>query len=226
VPSPRAAHRALVVAVVVLAVGGAGLLAAGFNAKPGPPRPAAHAAPTGPHSAAAASSQPAGRAWSARSEPTRITIPTIGVAAEIMPVGLDSEGGLQVPPLEQAQVAGWYSPGPSPGDNGNAVIVGHVDSYATGPAVFFRLGALRSGDTIQVTRQDRTVLRFAVDGVKSYPKGAFPTGLVYGPADQVQLRLVTCGGYFDDRNRSYPDNVIVFATLTAVVQSTKESVHS
>jgi hypothetical protein len=243
---PRAAHRALVVevvevvevvgvvgvvGVVVLAVVGAGLLAAGFTAKPRPPRPVAAAAPAGLQSAVAALSRPAGtptvgRARAARSEPNRITISTIGVAAEIMPVGLDSEGRLQVPPLERAQVAGWYSLGPSPGEYGNAVIVGHVDSYATGPAVFFRLAALRPGDTIQVTRQDRTALRFAVDGVTSYPKAAFPTGLVYGPADKAQLRLVTCGGDFDDQNRSYPDNVIVLATLTSVVASTNESVHS
>jgi hypothetical protein len=79
---------------------------------------------------------------------------------------------------------------------------------------------------VDASTLDRTALRFAVDGVTSYPKAAVPTGLVYGPAGKAQLRLVTCGGDFDDQNRSYPDNVIVFPTLAGVVQSKNESVHS
>ncbi|HEV7899105.1 MAG TPA: class F sortase [Planosporangium sp.] len=252
------AVAALAVAVVVLTGVGTGLLAASFNAPPRrPPQPVAQAAPPGLDSAAAALSGPAGSRPApgmpapgmpapgtprlARSDPTRITIPRIGVAAEIMSVGLDKDDRVQPPPLEKAKVAGWYGPGPSPGEIGSAVIVGHVDSRTTGPAVFFRLGALVPGDTIQVTRKDGTAARFTVDGVKAYPKTDFPTDLVYGPADKARLRLVTCGGRFDGRDRSYSDNVIVFATLAPVVQgtvlqgtvlqgtvlqSTNESVHS
>jgi sortase (surface protein transpeptidase) len=149
----------------------------------------------------------------ARSAPTNISIPTIGVAAQIMSLGVNTDGTVQVPPLDQAQLAGWYNLGPSPGEIGNAVIMGHVDSRKIGPAVFFRLGELRPGDVIQVTRTDKTVVKFSVDGVKSYPKAAFPTELVYGPSDKASLRVVTCGGIFDEKKRSYPDDIIVFATL-------------
>lgn len=90
--------------------------------------------------------------------------------------------------------------------------MGHVDSYAIGPAVFFWLGELRPGDRIEVTRADGTVARFSIDGVRSYPKTAFPAELVYGPSDRAGLRLVTCGGVFDRRQRSYRNNVVVFAT--------------
>jgi sortase (surface protein transpeptidase) len=105
-------------------------------------------------------------------------IPTIGVAAKIMPVGLNKDGTVEVPPLELAWLAGWYQRGRSPGEIGNAVIIGHVDSYKTGPAVFFRLGELKPGETIEVARKDGITARFTVDGVKAYPKTAFPTGLV------------------------------------------------
>ncbi|MGW0431084.1 class F sortase [Micromonospora sp. NPDC003197] len=149
----------------------------------------------------------------ARSEPTDITIPRIGVAAKIMSLGVNPDGTIQVPPLDQAQLAGWYQPGPSPGEIGNSVIVGHVDSAVIGPAVFFRLGALQPGDKIQVTRKDRTIAKFKVDRVESYPKTGFPTELVYGPTDKAALRVVTCGGQFDERTRSYVNNVIAFATL-------------
>jgi hypothetical protein len=36
---------------------------------------------------------------------------------------------------------------------------------------------------------------------------------VYGPIPYPALRLITCGGDFDRRARSYRNNVIVFARL-------------
>ncbi|MEU6021608.1 class F sortase [Micromonospora sp. NPDC047134] len=148
-----------------------------------------------------------------RSAPTTVRIPRIGVNAKIMPLGTNPDGTVQVPPLDQALLAGWYEPGPSPGEVGNAVIVGHVDSAAIGPAVFFSLGALKSGDTITVDRADGRPVTFQVDSVVSHPKNAFPTEQVYGPNDRPGLRVITCGGQFDDATGDYPDNVIVFASL-------------
>ncbi|MGW5672173.1 class F sortase [Micromonospora sp. NPDC003776] len=150
-----------------------------------------------------------------RSTPTTIAIPRIGVRADIMSLGTNPDGTVQVPPLDQAMKAGWYSPGASPGETGNAVIVGHVDSAKLGPAVFFNLGSLTKGDTINVAREDGSTATFTVDEVKSYPKTAFPTELVYGPSDRPALRVVTCGGAFDQNARSYVDNIIVFATMTS-----------
>ncbi|MEU3456350.1 class F sortase [Micromonospora sp. NPDC006766] len=149
-----------------------------------------------------------------RSTPTSVTIPTIGVHAEIMSLGLNPDGSIEVPPLAQAMKAGWYSLGASPGEAGNAVIVGHVDSSKLGPAVFFNLGALKPGDTISVAREDGSTATFTVNEVKSYPKTDFPTELVYGPSDTPSLRVVTCGGAFDQSAGSYVDNVIAFATMT------------
>ncbi|SBT46583.1 class F sortase [Micromonospora auratinigra] len=150
-----------------------------------------------------------------RSAPTTISIPRIGVNAEIMSLGTNPDGTVQVPPLDQAMKAGWYSPGASPGEAGNAVIVGHVDSAKLGPAVFFDLGSLQPGDTIAVARADGSAATFRVDEVKSYPKTAFPTELVYGPNDKPGLRVVTCGGTFDRSAGSYLDNIVVLATMTA-----------
>jgi hypothetical protein len=148
-----------------------------------------------------------------RSAPVEISIARIGLTAQIMTVGLDAAGAIEVPPLERAQLAGWYELGPSPGEIGNAVIVGHVDSRAMGPAVFFHLGALLPGDLVEIRRQDGSVAKFKVDHVASYTKSSFPTDLVYGEAAGAGLRLITCGGTFDEKARSYLDNVIVFATL-------------
>ncbi|WP_407676324.1 class F sortase [Plantactinospora alkalitolerans] len=147
-----------------------------------------------------------------RSEPTTIAIPKIKVNAKIISIGLNGDGTVQVPPLKQAQLAGWYKLGVSPGEIGNAVVVGHVDSAAMGPAVFFKLGALRQGDELRVTRKDGEIVRFAVDTVESYPKTAFPAELVYGAVDTARLQVVTCGGKFDRKKGSYPNNIVVSAT--------------
>ncbi|TDB70331.1 class F sortase, partial [Micromonospora sp. KC723] len=147
--------------------------------------------------------------------PTVISIPRIGVEAEVMTLGTNPDGTVQVPPLEQAHRAGWYSPGVSPGEAGNAVIVGHVDSAKLGPAVFFSLGSLTKGDTITVSRADGTRATFTVDEVRAYPKNAFPSELVYGPSDVPALRVVTCGGVYDQNTGGYTDNVIVLARMTS-----------
>ncbi|MFD6664125.1 class F sortase [Micromonospora chalcea] len=156
----------------------------------------------------------AGPAPLPRSAPTTISIPRIGVQAEIMSLGTNPDGTVQVPPLDQAMKAGWYSPGASPGEAGNAVIVGHVDSAQLGPAVFFNLGALVPGDTIVVTRQDGRAATFTVREVGSYPKTAFPAAQVYGPSAVPALRVVTCGGVFDRTAGSYLNNIVVYAPRT------------
>jgi len=186
---------------------GVGLVRASVKETPPPPQPAVEAAPD-PTSAPGAVVP----AHLARSAPTDITISRIGVRAKIMNLGVNADNTLQVPPLTKATLAGWYSLGPSPGEIGNAVIVGHVSTAELGPTVFFKLGSLRKNDIITIKRKDGSNARFTVDGVKAYPKKTFPTDLVYGPSDKPSLRLVTCGGKFDAKAHNYVDNVIVFAT--------------
>ncbi|MFI6228973.1 class F sortase [Micromonospora echinospora] len=148
-----------------------------------------------------------------RSQPTRIRIPKIGVDAPTVPLGLDKNQQIAVPPLNQPGKTGWYKLGPSPGEIGTAVVVGHVDSRAKGRAVFYRLGALKPGDTIEVPREDGKKARFVVDGVTRYPKKKLPLDLVYGHTDKAQLRVITCGGGYDKAAKAYKDNIVVFATL-------------
>jgi hypothetical protein len=198
------------VLVAVTALAGAGLLGASFSETPTPPQPAAAAAPMfDPVPAPTGTAAPARLA---RSEPVSVHIGRIGVKARIMKLGLNKDKTLAVPPLKKAELAGWYSLGASPGEVGNAVVVGHVTTAETGAAVFFRLGELRKGDKVMIKRKDGGAVNFTVDGVKAYPKKKFPTDLVYGPNQRAGLRLVTCGGKFDAKAHNYVDNVIVFAT--------------
>ena len=148
----------------------------------------------------------------ARSAPVKIRIPRIGVNAPVMKLGRDADGTVQVPPLAAHNLAGWYRYGPSPGQRGPAVILGHVDS-ATGVSVFYDLRNLRPGDQVYVTLADGKVAVFTVDGLQKVAKDAFPTASVYGRARYPSLRLITCGGPFDQAAGHYVDNIIVYAHL-------------
>ncbi len=150
-----------------------------------------------------------------RSVPMSVDIPAIGVHSELLRLGLNADGTIQVPSLAtSADEAAWYMYSPTPGQIGASVIEGHVDSYR-GPAVFFRLGALRPGDVIDVTLADGVTAIFRVTGVRDYAKVKFPTGIIYGPTDYAALRLITCGGTFDPATGHYLSSTVVFASLTS-----------
>jgi LPXTG-site transpeptidase (sortase) family protein len=149
-----------------------------------------------------------------RSVPRFVRIPGIGVDAPVMKVGLDADGSVQVPPLGAHNLAGWYRSGPAPGQRGPAVILGHVDSK-TGISVFYRLRDLHAGDRVYVTLADKKVAAFVVDGLQKVAKDAFPTASVYGQAGYPSLRLITCGGPFDQATGHYLDNIVVYAHLVS-----------
>ncbi|MFI5681272.1 class F sortase [Streptomyces cellulosae] len=151
----------------------------------------------------------------APSPPTAIRIPSIGVDAPVIGLDADRTGHLQTPPEADDNLAGWYEDGARPGSTGNAVITGHVDT-PRGRAVFYALGALHKGDTIAVTRADRSTAVFSVYGVEVHPKNAFPDELVYGATQQPELRVITCGGRYT-KATGYQANVVVYARLAKAV---------
>jgi sortase (surface protein transpeptidase) len=142
-------------------------------------------------------------------KPAFVEVETIGLTSSLIPLGLRTDGTLQVPTV--ASQAGWFSEGVVPGQPGAAVVVGHVDSYL-GSAVFGRLKELKPADVIRVVMNDGSTLAFSVGRIDQYPKNIFPTDLVYGKTDKAELRLVTCAGQFDKSARSYTDNIVVYAT--------------
>lgn len=149
-----------------------------------------------------------------RSKPEYLEIPAIDVRSDIQGLGRTAEGALDTPaPGPYYDDAAWYRHSPTPGSLGPAILMGHVDSAANGPSVFFRLGELRPGDRVSITRADDSVATFVVDEVHRYAKDDFPTRTVYGDIDHAGLRLITCGGAFDDAAGHYLDNIVVFASL-------------
>jgi Sortase domain len=177
--------------------------------------PSSHSGPT----ATAKAHEPPGvagfhsvRTYDQVAPPVHLQIPAIDVSTPLVKLGRLPDGTLQVP--KAWGTAGWYDQGPRPGQPGPAVILGHVDSKS-GPAVFYRLQALRPGDTVRVGLADGRTLVFRVQRLQRYPKNEFPTQAVYFPTLGRELRLITCGGDFDYARDSYVDNIVVYATLVS-----------
>ncbi|AEV82215.1 sortase [Actinoplanes sp. SE50] len=146
------------------------------------------------------------------SRPERLSIPELKVDAPILQVGLAGDGSVDVPPLNRHNEVGWFDGGPTPGQFGPALFVGHADTR-TGPSVFHDLGRLKPKQRIEVRRADGTVAVFEVNAVEHYDKDQLPVGKVYGDYSRPSLRLMTCGGRWLGGEQGYSDNVVVYASL-------------
>jgi Sortase domain len=173
-----------------------------------PPRPEASPSTAPATTTARAAIPSTTRPLPRPSPPVAVEIPSIGVSSRLIRLGLHADGTMEVP--RDYGVAGWFTGGAMPGEDGPAVISGHVDSRS-GPAVFYRLGDLGPGDTVRVLRADGDWLAFRVTGSARYAKAEFPTEAVFGPVTGPVLRLVTCGGPFDRSTGHYLDNLVVTA---------------
>jgi hypothetical protein len=208
-PAPRGTYRARAAGLAgsALIAGGAIAIAVAMLAQQHAPQPGASAAgATGPGAKGPSLH---------RSLPVSVDIPAIGVHSQLLRLGVNADGTVQVPPVTtSADQAAWLKYTITPGQIGASVIEGHVDSYR-GPAVFYRLGALRPGDAIDVTLADGVMGIFRVTGVREYAKDKFPANTIYSDANFAALRLITCGGAFDYATGHYLSSTVVFASLTS-----------
>ncbi|WP_078577251.1 class F sortase [Salipaludibacillus agaradhaerens] len=142
--------------------------------------------------------------------PVMIQIPKLGIAAEIVPCHMNKDGSMQVP--EKGDVAGWMTNSPIPGDEGNAVIAGHVDDF-TGPAIFFSLKNLVHGDEILIKDAHGLTLTFEVAKIEIYPNHYAPIDTIFGYASTPKLNLITCHGLFDRKRKTHEERLVVYTEL-------------
>ena len=147
------------------------------------------------------------------SPPTELSVPSLGIQTPVERLGLQADHQVQVPSNDH--VVGWFDLGPTPGQVGSAVILGHVDSYQ-GPGIFFEIKNLRLGALIEVRLANRLNTLFRVVRVVQYAKTHFPDNLVYGSTSGRNLNLVTCGGTFNHATGSYESNIVVFTRLVGM----------
>jgi LPXTG-site transpeptidase (sortase) family protein len=144
-------------------------------------------------------------------DPTKLVIPSIDVQADLEGVGVLDNGQMGVP--DSAEGVGWFEPGATPGETGNAVMAGHVDS-TSGPAVFFDLEEMEAGDDVHVTNDDGQELTFTVEKVVSYPRQEAPMEAIFGASDSRNLQLITCSGTFNQDQGTHDERLVVYTELT------------
>lgn len=142
--------------------------------------------------------------------PAELIIPKLNIDTSIESVGIDPFGNMDVPKDEEN--AGWYKYSVLPGDTGNAVMAGHLDSK-TGPAIFYKLADLDVGDEIIVRSTLGQTKTFTVTATKIYSNTNFPSQVVFGPTDARRLNLITCTGVFNRASMHYNQRIVVFSEL-------------
>lgn len=145
------------------------------------------------------------------SYPVRLEIPTLGIDARVQRTGLKANGAMGTP-TNFTDVA-WYEPGTVPGQQGSAVIDGHVDNGLGLDGVFKRLSSIRVGDTVSVTDRDGTILNFIVTSIDYYDYQAAPVRLIFGEQGAARLRLITCEGDWVPGAKTYDRRLVVTAVL-------------
>ncbi|WP_252312134.1 class F sortase [Sinobaca sp. H24] len=141
--------------------------------------------------------------------PAAIRINAIDLDAEVDEMGYTESGGMEVP--DNGEDTGWFSPGFKPGQQGNAVIAGHVNDRS-GPAVFYHLDKLKPGDLIEVTGDDGEKVTFEMESAASYPYDDAPIQQIFGASNERKLQLITCTGEFDNDAGTHRERLVVTAS--------------
>ncbi|MBW5254905.1 class F sortase [Streptomyces sp. P01-B04] len=205
--TPSLVHACLVLTALTSLTALTGCSDASPSKSPAAVAPTTSTAVTPEAGSSAATGSPA---KPAAQPPVHVSIPSLGVDSDIMRLGLNTDGTVEVPPAEKGMTVGWYTGGPVPGAQGPAVLIGHNDTRF-GRAVFHDLKKITKGADITVRDAKGAEVHFEVTGRETASKTAFPTNRVYGPTDDRALRLVTCDGAFDAQGHPV-DNLIVYAT--------------
>jgi sortase (surface protein transpeptidase) len=141
--------------------------------------------------------------------PVHVAIPALGVDAPVAPVA-DTHTGIAVP--EDVSTVGWWVAGAAPEDpSGTTVLVGHVDAWDQGPGALYHLDRARAGTPVEVTTGDGQVGRWAVTSLQVVRKASGLPSSLFAQGTDRRLVLITCGGPFDGRTRSYLDDIVVTA---------------
>lgn len=146
------------------------------------------------------------------SAPVRVRIPDLGIDAKVFPVGVTSDGALEIP--EDINEVGWFKYGPAPGSGqGSSVLVAHRDGTSAGRGVFFPLDSIGEGAKVSVVTDAGSVIRYRVVSVEGIQKSTFNTEIeeFFTGAGKPRLTLITCGGAYEKNNGGYQANVVVTA---------------
>ncbi|RWR19991.1 class F sortase [Agrococcus lahaulensis] len=145
--------------------------------------------------------------------PTEVRVPSVGLALDVIPVGVREDGQMDVPEL--VREVGWYRFGPEPGaTEGSSVLAAHVDSDR-GPAPMSEILDAVPGEAVEITTASGDQLRYRITTVEQLSKDELPLDAIFARDGDHVLRLITCGGEWDAAAGAYEDNIVVTAVPDA-----------
>lgn len=148
--------------------------------------------------------------------PSRLTIPTLDVDAQVLPVEVDESGVVQVP--SDVSTVGWVVTSSTPGDpRGAAMVVGHRDGSGGLDGALYDLSLLAPGDVVQVINATGATLDYVVVSREVLSKTEFAERAeIYSSVQgDPRLTMVTCGGEYIKSQGGYQANVVVTAVPSA-----------
>ncbi|PFG41134.1 sortase family protein [Georgenia soli] len=140
--------------------------------------------------------------------PGRLEFPSVGVDAEVVPVGVLPSGDLQLP--EDPARVGWWAGGALPGESrGTVVLAGHMDGLRRSGAMSALL-SVEENDVVRVEDLRGRVHEYRVVARRLSPRQSLDPAL-FATDGSHRLVLITCGGTFDADAGRYTDNIVVVA---------------
>ncbi len=125
--------------------------------------------------------------------PVRIYFTDHELQADIYPVGVTENNEMAT--LDSAKDAAWYQFGPSPGEEGNAIINGHV-RWKGEKGTFSILKEMSVGEEIVIEFDDGGFKYFTVDTLDTYLLDEVPAS-VMDLKGESRMTLITCLGDYD-----------------------------
>ena len=143
--------------------------------------------------------------------PGTLALPTLSVGPSSAGPVCSEPGGVLEPPVNAVgMLCDWRGSAALDASTGMTTEVGHID-YNARVGAFARLSQMRSGDVIYTRGQAGTqawIVTRELARSKTLPLDATAFA---GPDGPRQLVLVSCGGNLIPGQRSYADNIYVFA---------------
>jgi len=128
-------------------------------------------------------------------DPVTLSVNSLGLNINLVPVGLDDEGVMETP--KNWSEAGWYIKGGKPGEPKNLIINGHYDTNTGNAAAFYNLKTLKFGDVVEVKDKYGRIFNYKVV-ILSYLDVKDPSRLdvLKDEEGKSTLTLITCSGEY------------------------------
>ena len=145
------------------------------------------------------------------SQPVQLYSEDVEINIQINPVGVQSNGMLDVP--SEWFSGGWYKKSAKPGQEGNMIIDGHYDTNTGSPAAFWNLKNLVVNDKVVVVDEFGKKHEYVVEEIHHIEISTDNRLDILNKSEGKTLTLITCGGVWDLKAGTYNKRLIIKARI-------------